>query len=273
MNKNILIFGKGFIGSRLAEALPARVCARRIRSFRDVCAEINKHKPKVIINCIGYTGAANVDDCELQKDRTLCANVFVPLMMAEAALRSNIKFVHISSGCIYHYDYRKDRPIAETKVPDFLDLYYSRTKIYAERALEALMDRCNILIPRIRIPLDDRPHHRNILTKLIEYRHVIDLPNSITYIPDFIRALKHLLSIDACGIYNVVNKGALRYPELLEAYKKYAPEFRYRVIPYRALKLVRTNLILSTRKLEKSGCKVRDIHEVLQECVTRYLSY
>jgi len=123
------------------------------------------------------------------------------------------------------------------------------------------------------VPLDNRPHPKNLLTKLIEYKRVIDIPNSVTYIPDFIRALKYLIQIDANGIYNIVNKNALKYPELLDIYKKYVPDFKYEIIDYRKLNIVRTNLILSTEKLEKAGFKVRDIYEVLEECVKDYLKY
>jgi len=83
--------------------------------------------------------------------------------------------------------------------------------------------------------------------------------------------LRYLIERNAVGIYNIVNKGALRYPELLEVYKKYAPGFSYRVIDYKQLNLVRTNLILSTEKLEQTGFKVRDIHDVLEECVKEYI--
>ena len=38
--------------------------------------------------------------------------------------------------------------------------------------------------------------------------------------PDFAKAVKHLINVEAKGIYNVVNKGGLRYPELLDVYKK-----------------------------------------------------
>jgi hypothetical protein len=75
------------------------------------------------------------------------------------------------------------------------------------------------------------------------------------------------------GIYNVVNKGALRYSELLDVYKKYVPRFEYEIIDYRKLKLIRTNLVLSTEKLERSGFKIRNIKEVLEECVQGYLKY
>ncbi|MCX5704368.1 MAG: hypothetical protein NT066_07780, partial [Candidatus Omnitrophica bacterium] len=107
----------------------------------------------------------------------------------------------------------------------------------------------------------------------INYKKVIDIPNSITFIPDFIKALKHLIESNRKGLFNIVNKGGLRYPELLDVYKKYAPNFQYEVIDFEKLNLVRSNLILSTEKLEKTGFKVRDIHEVLEECVKNYLKY
>ena len=272
MKNKILILGKGFIGRRLQEELKCPISDKHIYSYKDAQELVKKFAPKIIINCIGYTGR-NVDDCEKDLDKTLMANTFVPIILAEAALRNNIKLVHISSGCIYHFDYSCDRPIDEAKVPDYFSLFYSRTKIYTERALEALAKNYPILIARIRVPLDNRAHDKNILTKLIKYKRVIDIPNSITYIPDFIQALKHLIKIDARGIYNLTNKGALRYPELLEVYRKYAPEFKYEIINFKELKLERTNLILSTKKLEKTGFKMRNIKEVLEECVRSYLKY
>lgn len=271
MKNKILILGEGFIGNRLREGLNCKISGKKIYSLKDAEKEIKKYNPKIIINCIGSTGK-NVDGCEQNKDKALFANTFVPILLAEAALRNKIKFIHISSGCIFHFNYLKDKPINEERRPDFFDLYYSRTKIYAERALEALSDKYGILIIRVRIPLDNHPHPKNLLTKLINYKKVIDIPNSVTYIPDFVKALKHLISIDAKGIYNVVNKGSLRYPELLDTYKKYVPDFEYKVIDFKELNLVRTNLILSNKKLEQTGFKMRDIDDVLAECIYDYLN-
>lgn len=273
MKGKILILGKGFIGKRLQEAFNCSISERKIYSFKDAEKEIKKYNPEIIINCVGHTGKSNVDDCELNKDKTLIANTFVPIILAEVCLRNKIKLVHISSGCIYHFDYSKDKPIKEERIPDYFDLFYSRTKIYSERALEILSNQFDILIARIRIPLDNRPNSKNILNKLINYKRIIDIPNSITYIPDFIEALKYLIEIDAMGIYNIVNKGRLRYPELLKVYKKYNPGFNFETISLKDLNLVRTNLLLSTEKLEKTGFKVKDIHEVLEECVKKYLKY
>ncbi len=273
MNKQILIFGEGFIGDRLREAWGCLSSGRKIYSFRDAQEEISRRRPRIVVNCIGFTGGKNVDGCEQDKDKTLSSNVFAPLLLAEACLRRGVRLVHLSSGCIYHFNYGKDAPLTEDRPPDFFDLFYSRSKIYAERSLEALSRRYDVLIPRIRIPLDDRPHPKNILDKLLRYREVIDLPNSVTYIPDFIKALRHLIAVRARGVYNIVNREGLRYPELLDVYRKHVPGFQYRVIDRRRLGLVRTNMLLSTRKLARSGFRVRSIREVLDECVKNYLKY
>ncbi len=271
MNNKILILGKGFIGQRLQKELNCRIDGSIINCFNDAEKLVKKYRPRVIINCIGITGRQNVDDCELEKNATLLANSFVPVILAEACLRSNIKFVHISSGCIFNYDYKKNKPIEESSQDYFFKLFYSRSKIYAERPLEALARDYNILIARIRIPLLNARHPKNVLDKLIRYKKVIDIANSVTYIPDFIRAIKHLIRIDARGVYNVVNKGGLRYPRLMDVYKKYVPSFKFKTVPVKSLGLERTNLILSAGKLEKTGFKIRNINSVLEECVKEYL--
>lgn len=272
MENKIFILGNGFIGNRLQRELDCELSDRKIYSYRDAEEEIKRFNPAIIINCIGHVGN-NVDECEKDLDKTLTANTLIPIILAEAAIRNNVRLIHISSGCIYHYDYSKDSPIDENRMPDFFELFYSRTKIYSDQALAVLSKKYPILITRIRIPLDNRPHPRNLLTKLINYKKVIDLPNSITYIPDFIAVLKYLITIDAKGIYNVVNKDPLRYPELMEIYKKYMPDFDYQVVEYKKLNSVRTNLILSTKNLERAGFKIRNIHEVLEECVQEYIKY
>lgn len=272
MSDRILILGKGYIGSRIQDGLNVEISDREIYSLKDAEREIKKFNPKIIINCIGSIGR-NIDDCELDKDKALMSNTFVPIILAEAALRSNIILVHISTGCIYHFDYSQDKPIAEDKIPDYFELFYSRAKIYADRALEVLVKRYPILIVRIRMSLDSRPHPKNLLTKLINYKTIIDLPNSVTYIPDFLNALKHLIKIKATGIYNIVNKGALRFPELMDVYKRFVPDFQYEAVDFKKLNLNRTNLILSVEKLERTGFKVRGIHETLEECVKNYLKY
>ena len=270
MKNNVLILGKGYIGQKLQQAWGCALSDRRLLSYQDLADEVKKYKATVVVNCIGHTGARNVDDCEKDIDKTLMANTVVPVWFGELAFREPVKVVHISSGCIFHYDYAAQPPIEEGLVPDYYTLFYSRSKIYAEAVLEPLSRHSNILIIRIRVPLDDKPSPRNLLDKLIRYKKVIDVPNSVTYLPDFVKALGHLIDIDACGVYNVVAKGPLVYPRLMDLYKKYCPSFQYEVLPLKDLGLDRTNLVLSVDKLEKTGFKVRTIEEILDECVRNY---
>ena len=272
MSTKILVLGNGYMGQRIREALGCSVEEQRISSLADAQKVLAKHKPEILINAVGFTGGGSVDGCEADLEKTIFSNTFVPLLLAEACLRNQVKLVHISSGCIYHFDYKKgQRPINETQIPDYFDLYYSRTKIYSEQPLVNLSRAYDILITRIRIPLDDRPHPKNILSKLIQYKRVIDIPNSVTYVPDFLAALKHLLKIKARGLYNIVNKGTLRYPQLLKCYQKHVPDFRFERISYASLKMNRTNLALSCKKLEDSGFKIRPISAVLEEAVNGFL--
>ena len=129
MNKDILILGKGFIGLRLQQELGFSLTAKEIKTFADVYSLVKKYKPKVLINCIGNTGTGNVDGCEKAKDFTLLANTYVPILLADVALRERIKLVHISSGCIFHYKLGQANPINESAEPDYHDLFYSRSKI------------------------------------------------------------------------------------------------------------------------------------------------
>ena len=263
---NPLIFGNGFIGARLRKAYNCALSTIRLSSLNEAIAEIEKYKPDVVINCIGFTGGANVDGCEKEKQKTMDLNVFIPIILSEACFRTGVKFVHISSGCIYHFQ-KGSLPIDETVEPDFFDLFYSRSKIYAERALNE-----NDLIIRIRIPLDYYPHPHNILTKLLTFDRILNSANSITYLPDLIKAVEYLIEIRASGIYNVVNEGPLYYIDLLSLYNLHSQSpHKYIGISYEELGLVRTNIILSVKKLLLSGFYIRSISEAIRDCVTKYV--
>jgi dTDP-4-dehydrorhamnose reductase len=273
--KKILILGKGFLGQRIFDLYPHGfngdiiISDRRIIKYEDIDDLVKTHEPNVLINCIGTTGKDNVDDCEEDIDKTLHSNSFVPLILAEACYRNKVKLIHISSGCIF-----KSYPgevAGEMRLPDFFDLFYSRTKAYSDLALQSSAFFRDVLILRIRIPLDIKPHPKNLLTKLIKYKRVIDTPNSVTYIPDFIAALVGLINKEASGIFNVVCSGGCRYNVLLNVYKQWVSTFDYKIIKYKDLGKVRTNFILSTEKLEGQNIVVRNIKEVYEECVKLYL--
>ena len=194
----------------------------------------------------------------------------MPLLLAEACLRLGKKLVHISTGCLYQTN--NFRLLDENKEPDFYDLYYSRSKVYAEKCLQWLSKNYPILILRIRIPLDDIPHPKNILTKLLKYKTILDCPNSITYIPDFISAMDWLIYKKAVGLFNVVSPGICFYPEMLNLYEHESnKKMDYKVISLEDFPKTRTNLLLSTSALEAEGFHPLPIYEVYSRCIKKYV--
>lgn len=274
INKNTtLIIGNGYIAGILKSNLKINSCHKKINTLNDIDKILTETKVKCIINAAGYIGTTNTDKCNKQMEMTLRSNTFLPILLAEAAIKHNIKLIHISSGCIFDHDPLTEKPIDENKQPDYLELPYNRSKIYSEVALNILSKKHDILMLRIRVPLNDVPHKKNILTKLIKFKTIIDIPNSITYIPDLIRALKHLIKIDARGIYNINCKNGIKYNTILDEYTKYFTDFNYTIIDQKALKVKRTNIVLSTKKLEKSGFKINTNSEIIKKCVKNYIKY
>ena len=267
-----LIFGNGYIGNKFKTYFgdDAIISTQRIKSSNDVGTEILVHDPEVVINCMGRTGKPNVDWCEDHKMETAKGNIAIPLMVAEACLEFKKYMVHISSGCIYEGD-NGGKGWTEEDEPNFGGSYYSRTKALSEKILKEFP----ILQIRIRIPLDDIPSDRNVINKIIKYAKIVEIENSITYLPDLMRVTDKLIDSRAVGIYNVVNKGAVKYSFVLDKYKEIVnPEHTYELFTPAELDAAttakRSNCVLSIEKLEKEGIHIRPIEEAVVKALTNY---
>lgn len=272
-----VVFGKGFLGTRIAEALEIPLVEDRIENMADIYNAIETlgEFPEVIINCIGKTGRPNVDWCETNKPETYIANTHVPYLFAEFCKKSNIKLVHISSGCIYQGD-NNGRGWSETDEPNFTGSFYSFTKAAAERILSAYD---NVLTLRIRMPIDSDPNSRELLGKLLKYTKIISAPNSITVIDDFISVLKVLLERNSLGMYNVVNPQAITHEEILSMYEDEFKEKLNKIyISPEDLETLapRSNCVLNTDKLQAELAShtvevLKPTNSSLRETITKYV--
>jgi 3,5-epimerase/4-reductase len=262
------ILGNGYIGNYLLKHLPdATMDMGRILGPEDVQAILAGAQPdEVLINCIGKTGRPNIDWCEDHRAETAQANIMVPYWIANECQKTGRHWIHIGSGCIYD---GYEREWSEMDPPNFYGSLYAITKAVSQSALAGFRD---VLILRIRMPIDEDMHERCYISKLIKYtkecKGLFNAKNSMTYLKDLVHVIKTLASVKATGTFNVVNPGPLTAEELLEIY---APGTKAIIEPKETviarLKAKRSNCILSIDKLEMLGIRLPELGNRIREIV------
>lgn len=267
----VLIFGgKGYIGQYFLSVYPDAVTpSTDIADQQAVAAVLEAEKPDVVINCAGKTGKPNVDWCEDHKAETVRSNVTGPLILLDECLKRDIYLVHMSSGCMFTGDDGGGGCGEETE-PNFDGSYYARTKAASDR----LLSEFPVLILRIRMPFDGTEHPRNLISKLRKYSKVLDVQNSITYIPDFLRASEHLIGQKKTGIYHITNPGTVSPFEVMELYKKLVQEdhvFERLALDnlQTVVKTGRSNCTLNAEKIARQGVELLPVQEALNSAMNQ----
>lgn len=274
----ILIIGKGYLGSRMAESWSDAVITDKIiKSKEDVLELIDEHKPDAILNAAGITGKPNVDWCEDHQLETIEGNTILPIEIAKACQERNVYLLHLGTGCIFygsspHADgvWREDdyaNPVA----------VYTRSKYAADLVLATLP---NIGIARLRMPIDDHPCSPNLIDKITRYEKIVDVVNSVTVVDDLVMACRKLLEKKAEGVYHTVNPGAIKHREIIDMYKELVdPEFtcewvtEEEMVEQGLVKKKRSNNIMDSSRLEALGIHMRPIKEALRDAMEKYAKH
>jgi 3,5-epimerase/4-reductase len=270
----IVIFGAGFLGTRLADEIPAAVLSRADITDRDaVIRELRLHRASAAINCAGKTGKPNVDWCDAHPLETQRANVVGPLVLAEACAEVSAYLLHMGSGCIF---YGPSPSPGGWREDDFANpsSFYSRTKYAADLVLSRLP---NVGIARLRMPIDGRPGARNLITKLASYKQIIDVENSVTVVDDLVGVVQALVSKRATGVFHATNPGTMRHRDLLRMYSELAdPSHEYTLIGEGELVArglathARSNCVLASPRLAELGIAMRPIDVALRDAIVKY---
>jgi 3,5-epimerase/4-reductase len=280
----ILTLGKGFVSDHLPYL---SILDRVTANSKQIEKILDRDKPDVLINCIGRTGSPNVDWCEDNKHATAQANTVIPTMVAEACYKRSIHFIHIGSGCIFYgnspnmvYGTKQFAPFDSFAVDtgwkenDFAnpESYYSKTKYSADLLIGSLP---NTSILRVRMPISDKNSPRNLLNKLRKYNKVIDIPNSMTFMSDFVKCIDWCANNHKTGMYHVTNPGTLTAAQIMNEYKKYVPEHNFEVINEFELGSLtvakRSNCLLDSSKLLADGFVMTPAEEALKTCMSIYM--
>jgi len=224
---NILILGDGYIGNSIFNFLKGRsnpkMISSKVVNYHDVnilSKYILNNSIDIIINCSGFTGRPNVDEGESRKGECWELNVVSPLRVNTICEKFGVKYVHISSGCIYTGYYKK---YTEQDIPNFGMFHDSSFYSKSKHAFEIMTRHLNNKILRIRMPIcNDLNNPRNYLNKIMTYENLINYNNSKTYIPDLCNFIYHMLTDSNLSwsnkqdIYNVVNGEALNTSEVVD---------------------------------------------------------
>ena len=267
--ETIVIFGgKGFIAAHLKAVYPqAHLPSTDIADAVAVAAILDELKPDIVINAAGKTGRPNVDWCEEHKMETIRSNVTGPLVLLDECSKRGIYWVHVGSGCIYEGE-KGGSGFTEEDPPNFYGSFYARSKLWSDQLLKDFP----VLQLRLRMPFDGTDHPRSLICKVRKYSKVLDVRNSLTYIPDFIAATQALIAKRKTGIYNMVNPGAISPYEMMVRYKNIVdPSHVFTRISQDDLLTVtktgRSNCVLSTAKIEAEGIGFRPLDEAVEQAM------
>jgi len=275
-----LIFGhKGWIGGQVISAIQAlgheAVGAdSRADCEADVEANIVRVQPDRVISLIGRTRGGNfltIDYLE-QKGKlveNMRDNLWGPMVLAQLCKKHDIHFTYLGTGCIFHYDsdmfqLGSGNGFKESDLPNFFGSAYSTVKGYTDRLMHLLFNE-SALNCRIRMPItpDDSPY--NFITKIANYEKVVNVPNSMTILPELLPVLIDMSIKKVTGTVNLTNPGAISHNEVLELYQKYVdPTYTWKNFTIeeqdKILLGARSNNLLDTTRLQELYPQVDDIH-------------
>lgn len=139
----ILVFGaSGQVGralQALADVTALGRDAANLNAPEQCAAAILDRSPTAVINAAAYTA---VDHAEQDEDTAMRINAFAPAAMAEACVRLDVPFVHISTDYVFsgrgETPWRPDDPTHPQNV-------YGRSKRAGERGVLAAGGRCAVV--------------------------------------------------------------------------------------------------------------------------------
>lgn len=260
----VLILGQGYIGSFLNKYLSDhfrtscfKQCALDYTNKNDISNFLAATNWDVVVNCSGFTGVPNVDNCEEEKNKCWFYNVVAPHTVLLAADKYGIPVIHVSSGCIYT---GYERQFTENDEPNFglynsASSYYSKTK----HAFETIAKNFNACILRVRMPFDGTLNRKNYINKIFKYDNLISQPNSITSVTDLSDLIKQIiLNVKnmPVGPLNAVNHGSVEANQVVDMLKSEGVSNpNWQIIDIKNLNTVaqRSNCVLDSYKLFSLG--------------------
>ena len=218
-----------------------------------------------------------IDYLEKNLSENLRDNLYAPMMLGMLCKQLQKHMVYLGTGCIFSWDTNKNviRRVTEHDYPDFFGSGYSTVKGNTDDLMRQLDDTvCNC---RIRMPIINADHPKNFITKIVGYKKINDMYNSMTYLPQIIPVIIEMSRSQTTGTWNMTNPGYTNHSSILRLYSTIInPKHSYVLAAHEELGLIsaRSNNILDTTKLERycadKGLRLTPIVDAIQECFDTY---
>jgi 3,5-epimerase/4-reductase len=221
-------------------------------------------------------------------------NLFSPIVLAILSQKYNIHYTYMGTGCIFTYNDEElanmcDDPkgpnnnndpkgpngtdgegqgsvykFKETDEPNFFGSSYSTVKGYTDRLMHLFS---NVLNVRIRMPITADYNPRNFITKILKYKKICSVQNSMSVLPELLPIMVNMAEKGRMGTINLVNPGTISHNEILHLYRLYIDStFTWSNFSIeeqqKVLAAGRSNNHLDTTSLEKDY-DVQNIHNAV----------
>lgn len=245
--------------------------------------ELSSLKPAAthIVSMIGRThgpGYSTIDYLEQpgKLQENINDNLYAPLVLAEVAHNNNLHYTYLGTGCIFEYD--ADHPMngrgfTEADKANFFGSAYSVVKGYTDKILSENSSTLNV---RIRMPISSQDNPRNFITKIINYKRICSIPNSMTVLDDILPAIANAMEKRVTGTLNATNPGTITHGEILTLYRELQnPAHEWEEVDVKELeanlvKARRSNNYLDTTRLSSLSPEVPDIASSVKRILTEH---
>ena len=272
-----LLFGhKGWIGKQLFELLKLNSDVEiittdiRVDNYDEIEKFIINTKPDRIISVIGRTYGDNMNSIDYLEQKgnlkiNINDNLYSPLNLALISNKYNIHFTYMGTGCIFN---GYEQEYTEDDDPNFFGSSYSIVKGFTDKIIKKFDNTLNV---RIRMPItNDITSNRNFINKIINYKKICSMNNSMTVLPDLLPLMIDMIMKKEIGTINLTNPGYISHNEILELYKENInPDFKWENMTIEEQNNIllseRSNNILNTEKLKKLYPDVKDIKTSIKD--------
>ena len=292
----VLIYGsRGWIGTQFLEILKNNNVEHvsgtaRIDDETSLIEEINNVTPTHIVSFIGRThGIINntkyttIDYLEQPGKLTenVRDNLYSPLLLAHICTQKNIHYTYLGTGCIFKFDEehpfeQEENGFNEKDKPNFFGSSYSIVKGFTDRLMHLYNN--TVLNLRIRMPITGEENPRNFITKIVNYKKICSIKNSMTVLPEMLPLVLDMMKNKTVGTMNLTNPGLISHNEILDMYKEivdstfvydnFSAEEQRKIL---ACDL--SNNYLDTSRLKSLYPNIRNIKDAVRDCLYSYKEY